>query len=72
MTTILRGNILHTPAFGRLETAPGGFLILEDGVIEGVFERLPERYAACPVTDYGGALILPSFADMHLHAPSTP
>ncbi len=69
MTTILRGNILHTPAFGRLETAPGGFLILEDGVIEGVFERLPERYAACPVTDYGGALILPSFADMHLHAP---
>ena len=69
MTTILRGNILHTPAFGQLEAVPEGYLVLEEGAVEGVFDKLPERYAACPVTDYGGALILPSFADMHLHAP---
>ena len=69
MTTILRGNILHTPAFGQLEAVPEGYLVLEEGTVEGVFDKLPERYAACPVTDYGGALILPSFADMHLHAP---
>ncbi len=72
MTTILRGNIIHTPAFGELETIPGGYLALEDGVILGLFDKLPERYAACPVEDYGGALIMPSFADLHLHAPQYP
>ena len=53
MTTILRGNILHTPAFGQLEAVPEGYLVLEEGTVEGVFDKLPERYAACPVTDYG-------------------
>ena len=36
MTAILRGNILHTPAFGALEAIPRGYLVLEDGVIQGV------------------------------------
>ena len=34
---ILRGNIIHTPAFGELETLAGGYLVLEDGVIQGYF-----------------------------------
>ncbi len=72
MITILRGNLIHTPAFGALETIPGGCLVLEDGIIEGIYSTLPERYAACPVTDYGSALIMPSFADLHLHAPQYP
>ena len=72
MTTILRGNIIHTPSFGALETVPGGCLVLEDGVLTGIFERLPERYAACPVEDFGEGLILPAFADLHLHAPQYP
>ena len=72
MTTILRGNIIHTPALGQLETVPGGYLVLEAGVIQGIFEKLPARYAACPVEDHGDALIMQSFADLHLHAPQYP
>ena len=72
MTTILHGNIIHAPAFGKLETIPGGYLVLEDGVLEAVCPVLPEQYAACPVEDYGDALIMPSFADLHLHAPQYP
>ena len=72
MTTILHGNIIHTPAFGSLETTPRGYLVLEDGVLQGVYPVLPEQYAACPVTDYGDALIMPSFVDLHLHAPQYP
>ena len=34
---ILRGNIIHTPALGELETLAGGYLVLEDGVIQGAF-----------------------------------
>ena len=72
MTTILRGNIIHAPAFGTLETIPRGYLVLEDGTIQGVFPDLPERYGGCPVEDCGQALIMPSFADLHLHAPQYP
>lgn len=72
MTTILHGNIIHAPAFGKLETIPGGYLILEDGVLEEIAPVLPQRYAHCPVTDYGESLIMPSFADLHLHAPQYP
>ena len=72
MTVILRGNILHAPRLGQLEALPGGCLAVEDGVIRGVFSRLPQEYAHCPVEDYGDRLILQSFADMHLHAPQYP
>jgi len=72
MTSIIHGNIIHAPVFGELETIPGGYLILEDGVLEGVYPVLPERYGACPVTDYGDGLIMPSFVDLHLHAPQYP
>ncbi len=72
MTTILRGNIIYTPGFGKLETLAGGCLVLEDGAVQGIFSKLPDQYAACPVEDYGDALIMPSFADLHLHAPQYP
>ncbi len=72
MTTILRGNLIHAPALGQLECLPGGYLILEDGVIAALCSRLPEQYQNSPVIDYGDALILQSFADCHLHAPQYP
>ena len=69
MTTILRGNLLHAPRLGELESIPRGFLVLEDGVITGLYPTLPGDYRHCSITDYGDQLILPSFTDMHLHAP---
>ncbi|MDE6897730.1 MAG: amidohydrolase family protein [Lawsonibacter sp.] len=72
MTEILRGNIVYAPLLGELETVPRGYVVLEDGLVEGLYTALPERYARCPVSDYGEALLLPSFADLHLHAPQYP
>lgn len=69
MTTVLRGNIIHAPVLGRLETWERGYLVLEDGVIRAICDVLPEAYRDAPVEDYGERLILQSFADMHLHAP---
>lgn len=70
--TILKGTVVSAPALGRLEITEGGFLAAEDGRIAGVFPVLPEHYAGAPVEDYGDALILQSFADLHLHAPQYP
>lgn len=70
--TILKGTIVSAPALGRLDVTENGYLAAEDGKITGVSPVLPERYAGAPVEDYGNALILQSFADLHLHAPQYP
>ena len=70
MKMILRGTILHAPRRGTLET--GTYLILKDGVIQAVTDRLPPDCRDLPVEDFGEKLILQSFADVHLHAPQYP
>ena len=68
-TTILKGNIVAAPALGKLDIVENGYLVAVDGVIEGVYETLPEKFAGCEVEDCGKDLILQTFSDMHLHAP---
>ena len=70
--TIIKGTILSAPTPGQLDALPGGYLVAEDGLIRGVYGSLPEQYAGAPVEDWGDALILQSFADLHLHAPQYP
>ncbi len=72
MIRILKGHIVSAPELGKLDVTENGFMVLEDGVIRGVYEQLPEQYAGEEVTDYGDCLIMQSFADMHLHAPQYP
>lgn len=70
--TILKGNIVSAPELGKLEVTEHGYLVAEDGMIAGVFSELPEQYATAAVEDCGDALIVQSFADLHLHAPQYP
>ena len=72
MTQVLRGNIVHAPEMGRLDILEHGCLVLEDGVITGLYRQLPEELANAEVRDFGDRLIMQSFADMHLHAPQYP
>ncbi len=70
--TILKGTVVSARSLGKLDITEKGYLVTENGVIRGVFSALPEQYAGAPVEDYGDALILQSFADLHLHAPQYP
>ncbi|MBR5470626.1 MAG: amidohydrolase family protein [Oscillibacter sp.] len=70
--TILKGNIVSAPELGKLDVTEHGYLVAGDGIICGVFAQLPEQYAGAPVEDCGDALIVQSFADLHLHAPQYP
>ena len=70
---VLHGNILTVPTLGALDAVKSGYIVLNgDGVIEGVFETLPERFHDAQIADFGDALIMQSFCDMHLHAPQYP
>ena len=69
---ILKGNLIYCPRLGELVTLPKGALALEDdGTVRDVLPRPPEG-ADAEVVDYGDGLLMPSFADMHLHAPQYP
>lgn len=69
---LLKGNIIHAPALGKLETIENGALVLEDdGTIREVLRRAPAQFDG-EIFDYTGKLIMQSFADMHLHAPQYP
>lgn len=72
MVEVLKGHIVHAPQLGALSITEHGFLVLRDGAVEGIYHTLPAAYAHAPVHDYGDALIMQSFADMHLHAPQYP
>ena len=69
---LLKGNIIHAPTLGKLETIENGALMLEDdGTIREVLHRVPAQFGG-EIFDYTGKLIMQSFADMHLHAPQYP
>jgi guanine deaminase len=66
----IRGDICWSKSPGALETMPDSFLVCTDeGKSAGVFARLPDQYAALPVCDYRGRLVIPGLVDLHTHAP---
>ncbi len=69
---IIKGNIISAEEIGRINITEQGYLIAEDGKITGIFRELPPEYADSEIEDYGDALVMQSFADMHLHAPQYP
>ena len=69
---ILKGNLVSAPSLGALDIVEHGCLVLDDGGAVLSVERSAPQGADAEVFDYGDALILPSFVDMHLHAPQYP
>lgn len=65
----LKGNVLYTPSQGKLVSLPEHYLVCEDRKVTGIFPVLPERFEGMGVEDCGGALIIPGFVDLHMHAP---
>ncbi len=65
----LKGHICHTPEAGRLVISENAFVVCEEGVCQGVFDRLPERFHSLEVIDCTDQLILPGMVDLHIHAP---
>lgn len=72
MTLILKGNIISAKKYGELNIIENGYLVSNDGIIEGIYQELPKKYKDNEVVDYGDKLIMQSFSDMHLHAPQYP
>ncbi|MBR4989962.1 MAG: amidohydrolase family protein [Oscillospiraceae bacterium] len=66
---VMKGNICQTVTPTELDLHGNAYAVCIDGISKGVFDVLPEEYAALPLYDYGDALIFPGMVDLHVHAP---
>lgn len=66
---VIKGDICSSRDQNCIDVWKDGFLVCEDGVCRGVFTELPECYAALPMEDFSGKLVIPGMADLHVHAP---
>ena len=66
---IIKGNFFDCSQDRELRVRSGAYCVVKDGVSEGIFDELPEKYAGVQVTDYADRLIMPALVDLHTHAP---
>ncbi len=66
---LVKGDIVYSDAIDHIVTHENSYLVCENGLVQGVFKVIPEQFAAFPLHDYEGCLIVPGMTDLHLHAP---
>jgi guanine deaminase len=65
---VFKGDIIFTPTPQQFETLKGGYIVVLNGKVKGVYNELPPIFGGLPLHDFGRRLILPGFVDLHVHA----
>lgn len=66
---VLKGNIIFNKSVSEFAIYEHGYLVYADGIVKGVYQKLPAEYANDQIEDYGDKLIIPGLIDTHIHAP---
>lgn len=66
---VIQGNIIYAPDRENFTCFKDGYLVVKQGKIAAAAQELPAEAEGLPLRDCRGALIVPGFADLHLHAP---
>ena len=70
---IYKGNIVYSISKDELKEFEQGYILVDDeGKVVDVLSSLPKEYKDIKVIDYKDSLIIPAFADLHVHAPQYP
>ncbi|WP_346356062.1 guanine deaminase [Azotosporobacter soli] len=64
---VIKGNLIYAAERDAFTICPDHYLILRQGRVQAVVDRLPQEYEACPVEDFGERLIIPGLVDLHTH-----
>ncbi|MDO5337271.1 MAG: amidohydrolase family protein [Eubacteriales bacterium] len=67
-TFALKGNICFSTDREHLSFFPHSYVICDNGVCAGVYQKFPDKYIGIPCIDYKDCLVLPGFTDLHVHA----
>lgn len=69
MVKVIKGDFCYSETINKLKAIKNGYLVIEDGKIVNLFEKLPNAYKNIKIKDYSGKLIIPGLSDLHIHAP---
>ncbi len=67
--TVYRGTFIDAPDPGQFRVRENCYLISSGGTIEFIGENIPGNYNSLPVNELGSGPVIPSFIDLHVHAP---
>lgn len=65
----VKGDIIYAKTQNEILCKPDAYIICRNGICEGVFDELPEKWRGIKLYDYTGQLIMPGMTDLHVHAP---
>ncbi|MCI2188260.1 MAG: amidohydrolase family protein, partial [Olsenella sp.] len=68
-TFAIKGDIVWSRHNHTLSWAKDGYLVVVDGVVQGVYQQLPAEYEGIRIVDHTGKLVIPGMNDIHVHAP---
>ena len=66
---VIKGNIIWSETNKELKSVENGYLVIKDGIVEGVFNTLPDEHKALDFIDADNDLVVPGLVDLHVHAP---
>ena len=69
---IYHANIVWSESRDEFAVRRNSYIAVENGIVEGIYGKLPEKYTGAPLTDYGNNVMIPAFSDLHVHAPQYP
>ena len=65
---IYHGDIVYSENREKLNVFENSYIAVENGQVEGIYSEIPEKFSGAEVVDHGRGLIIPAFADLHVHA----
>ncbi len=66
--SIYHGDIVYAKDSNFLEIFENSFIIVCDGIVEGIYSEIPKEFSEIKPKDFGRGLIIPAFSDLHIHA----
>lgn len=69
MNFILYGDFLYSDSKRNLIIKKEHYAVCENGISQGVFDKIPSKFSHFEVIDHSNRLIIPGLVDLHLHAP---
>ena len=66
---LIHADIVYSEDREHLAVHPDSYIAAENGVVKGIWPKIPEEYRNVPLTDHGDAVLIPAFSDLHVHAP---
>lgn len=69
MNFAIYGDIIYSTGLNSVTSHKDSYLICENGISQGVFKQLPDKYKGIKIYDYRDDLVIPGLIDLHLNAP---